>query len=282
MSAADWNLQTIEQAKKEGVKPEDLRILTVEETAAAKPAEQKEVTVFTRTVEIAGKSMTFESDSAEGVLDQVVAAQNAAAPKPEVKKVEPPKELSQDEKFKIGQDLMTGDATAIDRYLLGSGLLDRYLEAKGINPEAIKKATATISDQEVVGKWNAATAEFMADVKAGTIDYPQCPQNTELMGIAISQLGLQPSKESMVKAFEHLKSKNLLFPAATAATETVKKKAASSTAFGASAGAREAAAKTTEKPMTKAEFAKMTPVEVQAYANRLKQSGVNPDTVVLQ
>jgi hypothetical protein len=282
-SAADWNAQIREQAIKEGKNPDELRIVPAEAAAAEKPKEEKtadEKTILTRTVEINGKEMEFRGETPEAILDQVVAAQNAVAPaKVEAEKPKP-KELSKDQMFDIGLKLQQGDPNAITSFIEGSGLFDKWLEAKGIDIEAVKKTVSTTQSKEVEDKWATATAEFLDDVKAGKIDYPRAPQNKELMGITLVQLGLQPSKESMIKAFEHLKAKNMLFPEPKA--ESTKKPASGSTAFGASGGTRDRVSGPEKPQLTQEEFKKMTPGELTAWANSMKQKGINPDTVVLQ
>jgi hypothetical protein len=255
-TAADWNEAITEGAEKAGV---ELPVPGAAAVTVADIADKKgDETIYRATLAVGGKDMVIEGRDAADVLAKyataVEASQLASAPVPAAAVVEEKKPaLTDAEMFDVRTKLMTGDVTAIDDYILKSGLMDKYLESKGIKVDELKAASTERQSNSLADKWEQATKDFTAKVKAGQSDYPGGEQNTTLMGYMLAELGLRdkPSVESFEKAYEKLKERKLVFPvaaknaaeiaaAAAAETDTTKKKdPLSSTAVGSHGGKNE-------------------------------------------
>lgn len=285
-NATDWNAAIVAQAVKEGIKPEEIeqKLRITEEAPVAAKAEEKktEPAVLSQTFEVNGKSLTFSGATQEEVLKQAVAAYSAAAPAPAPVKVEPPKkkELTSEEMFAIGRDLMTGKPEAIREYIQKSDILDSYFKDNGVDIAKLSESTKKAIESETTGAWEAATKEFLA--KPGN-DYPGGEINKVVLGTKIAQMGLgnKPTVESIQAAYDDMKKNNLVHRPVQEQKVETKKANPGSSVFG------KGAETTTRQPaevtkLTQAEFAKMTPQQLQAWTNGLLEKGVNPESVVIQ
>lgn len=290
-NAAEWNAALIEQAGKEGVKPEEIAAkLRITETPAAEVVakeEKKEAakeTPLSQTFEVGGKKLTFSGATNEDILRQAVAAYSAAAPAPVPVVVEQPKkvELSKDDMFRIGTDLMTGKPEAIREYVSKSGMLDDYFKEKNIDLSKLSAATQQQIETEVQNQWGEATKTFLA--LPGN-DYPGGEINKIILGTKIAEMGLgkKPSVESISAAYAEMKKLEIVHrPAAAPKKEEVKKAAPGSSAFGKGAEADTRKNQAGAPSLTRDELAKMSPAQIQAWTNEQLSRGVNPETVVIQ
>jgi hypothetical protein len=196
-------------------------------------------TVFKQTVNIGGKEMTFTGDSPESVLSQVTAASNAAsavATKPaEEAKPQPKPALTQEEITKYGIEVQKGNVTALKEFVLKSGMLSDMLAAEGISVEDIKRVKAATVSNETAQSWTRATEDFL---KVPGNDWPGGEQNNEIIGMVLGKLNLQPSVESIQKAYDYMKEHNLVVAVSSNGNGNgaPKQKARSSTAVGADGG----------------------------------------------
>jgi hypothetical protein len=236
-TAAEWNQNITEGAEKAGVelpKPGAIRI-----TEAPDADKKDDETIYRSTLKVGDKEMVFEGKDAADVLKQysaaVEAAQLASAPAPAAAKVEEPKPKFTDaELFDIQVGLQKGDTAVLENFIVKSGVIDKYLESKGIKVDELKNAATERQSDKIADKWKDATDAFAAKVKAGESDYPGGEQNTYLMGLMLAELGLRdkPSVESFEKAYAVLKERKLVFPVAAKTSEETAAEAAAAAAAG--------------------------------------------------
>jgi hypothetical protein len=295
-TAAEWNQNITEGAEKAGVelpKPGALRITEAPEAAKT----DDEPKLFRSTLEVGGKEMVFEGKDAAEVLTKysiaVEASRLAAAPAPAAAKVEEPKpKFTNAELFDIQVGLQKGDTAVLENFIVKSGVIDKYLESKGIKVDELKTAATERQSDKIADKWKEATDAFSAKVKAGESDYPGGEQNTYLMGLMLAELGLRdkPSVESFEAAYAKLKERKLVFPAAAKAGEEVKtepvivkKEALSSTAVG-SHGGKQDQSQAAGAPTGKVELdaTKLTIREAGESWNKLIAMGYKPDQIVVK
>jgi hypothetical protein len=296
-TAAEWNQNITEGAEKAGVelpKPGAIRI--TEAPAAAKKEDEPEI--FRSTLEVGGKEMVFEGKDAAEVLAKysiaVEASRLAAAPAPAPAKVEEPKpKFTEAELFDIQVGLQKGDTAVLENFIVKSGVIDRYLESKGIKVDELKTAATERQSDKIADKWKDATDAFAAKVKAGESDYPGGEQNTYLMGLMLAELGLRdkPSVESFEKAYAVLKERKLVFPVAAGAstattteTTTVKKEATSSTAVGSHGSGKQEQNQAAGAPTGKVELdtTKLSIREAAESWNELIRRGYKPEQIVVK
>lgn len=290
-NAAEWNAALIEQAGKEGVKPEEIAAkLRITETPAAEVVakeEKKEAakeTPLSQTFEVGGKKLTFSGATNEDILRQAVAAYSAAAPAPVPVVVEQPKkvELSKDDMFRIGTDLMTGKPEAIREFVTKSGMLEEFFKANNIDLSKLSAATQQQIESEVQNQWGEATKTFLA--LPGN-DYPGGEINKIILGTKIAEMGLgkKPSVESISAAYAEMKKLEIVHrPAAAPKKDETKKVAPGSSAFGKGAEVDTRKNQAAAPSLTRDELAKMSPAQIQAWTNEQLSRGVNPETVVIQ
>lgn len=245
-TAEAWNQQIKDAAEKAGLElPQPGAAAAAAVTATPK---KEDDTIYRSTLSVGGKDMVFEGKDAAEVLGKyaiaVEASQLAAAPPAAAVVEEPKPKFTEAELFDIQVGLQKGDPTVLENFIVKSGVIDRYLESKGIKVDELKKATEARQSGDLNARWEQATKDFAVKVKAGESDYPGGEQNTYLMGLMLAELGLRekPSVESFEKAYDKLKERKLVFPVkaktaeeiAAAAAEEVKpkKEATSSTALG--------------------------------------------------
>jgi hypothetical protein len=297
-NADGWNAAIKDAADKAGIelpKPGEVRI-----TEAPDAAKKEEDTIYRSTLKVGDKEMVFEGKDAAEVLQKysvaVEAAQlasaQAAAPAPA--KVEEKKPVfSEAEMFDIQVGLQKGDPAVLDNYILKSGVLDKYLESKGLKVEDLKAATTKTQSNDLNEKWETATKDFLEKNK----EYPGGAQNTYLMGLMLAELGLRnkPSVESFEAAYAKMKERNIVFPAAAAksaeeiaaeaaaAAAGKKKEATSSTAVG-SHGGRQEATPQQGAPTGKVELdtTKLSIREASESWNELIRRGYKPDQIVIK
>jgi hypothetical protein len=240
----------------------------------------------------------FEGKDAADVLKRcsaaVEAAQLALARPPRPAKEEEPKPKFTDaELFDIQVGLQKGDTAVLENFIVKSGVIDRYLESKGIKVDELKTAATERQSDKIADKWKDATDAFAAKVKAGESDYPGGEQNTYLMGLMLAELGLRdkPSVESFEKAYSVLKERKLVFPAAgaTAATTTEtttgnKKEALSSTAVGSHGSGKQEQNQAAGAPTGKVELdvTKLSIREASESWNKLLRRGYKPEQIVVK
>lgn len=278
-TAEAWNTAVKEGAEKAGVelpKPG-------ESAAAAAATKTEEPKIYESSLEVNGKTITVSDADPQKLIEKlgaaVAAAQAATEGAPAAAKEEPKPAFTEAELFDIGLKVQKGDLSILEDYIDRSGALDRILEKRGITVADLKNQVEERKSQKTIDGWKDATVEFMAKVKAGEIDYITNPQNTRLMGYQIAAMGLKPSVENMIKAWDALKENNLYFPTAekqttttTARTETTKteKTAASSTAIGThgTPSGEERGAGTTNQ-VVELDIRQMTPSEYREAYNTL-------------
>jgi hypothetical protein len=295
-NADSWNTAIKDAAEKAGVelpKPGAIRI-----TEAPDTAKKEDDTIYRSTLKVGDKEMVFEGKDAADVLKQysaaVEAAQLAAAPAPAAVKVEEPKpKFTEAELFDIQVGLQKGDVAVLDNYILKSGVLDKFLESKGLSVEQLKTAATTVQSNDVNEKWETATKDFLSKNK----EYPGGAQNTYLMGLMLAELGLRnkPSVESFEAAYAKMKERNIVFPvAAKTAEETAaeaaaapatekKKEALSSTAVG-SHGGKQDLTQQQGAPTGKVELdtTKLSIREAAESWNELIRRGYKPEQIVVK
>lgn len=192
------------------------------------PVDPPEVTVFKDTFLIGGKEVEFTGDNPADILKQFKAAQQAyeMAKQPEPKKEEvKPAGPTKEELAALQLKAATGDAEAMSEYMVKSGALDRYLEAKGIKPAEIQQVLQERASEKVAKDWDGAVKDFLADS-----DWPGGSQNEELLKYKLAELkdekgqplAYAPSKASLQKAYEALKEEKMLFAAEEKTTEEKK------------------------------------------------------------
>jgi hypothetical protein len=267
----------------------------------AKVAE--EPVIIKDTFFIGGKEIEFTGESAADIQKQVkVALQTyeATREKPVEKKEEVKAGPTKEELAALQLKAASGDAEAMGEYIVKSGTLDRYLESKGVNLTQVKQVLEQTADQKVVQDWNGAVKDFLAES-----DWPGGTQNEKLLKYKLAELkdeqgqplAYNPSKASLMKAYESLKADGLLFPVeqktettttttATTAKEPVKvastgtKKETGSTMFGTTGGSTTRKTETTSKAVPTITD-DMTPQEIMAaYKTAVVAQGQSPDDVL--
>lgn len=273
------------------------------------PAKKEdEPTVYKDTFLIGGKPVEFTGDDPTDILKQVKAAQSAyeMAKAPEPKKDDVKPGPSKEELAALQLKAASGDAEAMSEYMVKSGVLDRYLESKGIKPAEIQQVLQERASDKVAKDWDGAVKEFLAES-----DWPGGTQNEKLLKYKLAELkdeqgqplAYAPSKASLLKAYEALKEEKMLFapeetktddtkpgttpatPAATAATTTQQPPTATrprtgSTAFGTSQeqNTRRAAPNAQKVPEVKDDD---PPTEVmRKWKEAVLANGQSPDDVL--
>lgn len=252
LNPADWNTAIAEGAAKAGVeipRDEQGRFVSPNATAAA-AADKKEPEaekVYESTLNVNGSEMVFRGKDAADVLTQysaaVTAAQLAIAkPAAEIKKEEPKPAFTDAEMLDIQMGLVQGKTEALDKYIANSGVLDRYLESKGLSIDTLKAQTEKTKSNDINAEWTASAKDFMEQ----TPDFQATEQNNYVMGMMLGELGLtgKPSVDSYQKAYARMKERKLVYPGTAAPTNPItptpekKKEPTSGTAVG-SAGTHE-------------------------------------------
>jgi hypothetical protein len=287
-TAADWNATVAAAAAEAGV---DLPVRGA--TAVAAPAAKKEdePVLYEASVTINGKEITFRDADPANVIKQMTVALEAAQPAPVAAAVEEPKPaFTEAELFDISLKIQKGDVTGLDTYIEKSGVLDRWLESKGLKVEDLKAQTTESKSAKLTEEWKTATSEYLAKVKAGESDYPGGEQNTRLMGYMIAELGLgnKPSVESFDLAYAELKKRNMVFPVtkqdpAEKKTEepAPKKAATSSTAVG-THGGRESTAQGAPTGKVELDITQLTPRQYTESYNELIKLGYKKEQIVIK
>ncbi|HEX3091232.1 MAG TPA: hypothetical protein VHW72_01350, partial [Candidatus Angelobacter sp.] len=298
-TAAEWN-----EAMRSGAQKANVEVPGLTEkpaTAATDTTKKDEPTadkLFRASLMVNGSEMIFEDADPAKVLAQYTAAVSASQLAPQAaattqQTVEEKKPaLSAADMFDVGTKLISGDASGLDTLLEKSGALDRWFESKGLNVEKLKAATEKTQSDTVHDSWKTATDQFTAKVTAGEIDFPGGQQNMKMMGITLAQLGLKPSVDSMVKAWEHMKKEGLVFPVekttgggagATQASTETKKTATSSTAIGVSGG--KDTTQNQNVPLAQRRFeldlTKLSQAEAAQAWNNLIDQGVKPEQITV-
>jgi hypothetical protein len=242
LDVEDLNKKIGEEADKQGVdigqpKPEKIEDAEKKTEATEKKTDEgKEDVVYQQKLKVNGREILIEGGSPEEVLRQVDLALRAAEPerKEEVKAQAKPA-LSQDDLFKIGQNLQQGKVEALDEYLDKSGYVDKWLKSQGVDVAELKQSVSRQRSSEVVSGWQSATEDF----KTAHPDYVATPLNMKLMGYKIAELNLgnSPSVESLEKVYQACKADGLLQTEAPVKAEggekkEEKKKASGSSVFG--------------------------------------------------
>lgn len=269
-SIVEQNEQLANLYKMAGIDPQGIES-TQEKTTTEKASNETEK-IFTRTVD--GKTFTGR-DEVE-VLNQVAAYAEAKTAAPAAKPAEQkpaPKTLSQDESFKIGMELMSGKAEAIEKYLEGTDYLNRQLEKHGVTLEQVKQVVARTSNQVSTEKIDAAANEWL---RRDGNDWPGGERNKRLLGITVATMKLDPSDpNSYQKAYDEMKKDEFIFK--EPAAQGGKKKAAGSTAFATGSNENQNKPENSEIPtISQAAWAKMKPAEQQALYNELVSQGHDP------
>lgn len=291
-TADEWNQNISEGAEKAGVElplPGANRITEVPD-----PAKKDDETIYRSTLKVGDKEMVFEGKDAGDVLKQysaaVEAAQLAAAPPAAAVKEEPKPKFSEAELFDIQVGLQKGDVAVLDNYILKSGVLDKFLESKGLSVDQLKTAATTVQSNDVNEKWETATKDFLAKNK----EYPGGAQNTYLMGLMLAELGLRnkPSVESFEAAYAKMKERNIVFPVAAKSAEEIAaeaaaaagktKEALSSTAVGSHGGKVEAQAAGAPTGKVELDTTKLTIREASESWNELLRRGYKPEQIVVK
>lgn len=274
---------------------------TVTTTTTTPTKKDDEPVVIKDTFVIGGKEIEFTGDSAADIQKQVkVALQTfeATREKPAEKKEEVKTGPTKEELAALQLKAASGDAEAMGEYIVKSGTLDRYLESKGVNLTQVKQVLEQTADQKVVQDWNGAVKDFLADS-----DWPGGTQNEKLLKYKLAELkddqgqplAYNPSKASLTKAYESLKSEGLLFPVetksettttTTTTNEPIKvqptgtKKETGSTIFGIPTGSATRKTETTSKAVPTITD-DMTPEEIMAtYKTAVMSQGQSPDDVL--
>jgi hypothetical protein len=166
---------------------------------------------FTRTIEINGQKRTFEADTQEGLIDQLLRAQESAARKIAALKEQmqtaaptapapiptPKSTLSADELFQLSQEVTTDPASAFSKLLKAQ---------TGLTPEQLTSTLTTIQRQQA-----ALTERIAAEswVKAHP-DYVVSQRNAKyLLGVAQAKPG-GLTYENLEAAYEELVADNVL------------------------------------------------------------------------
>jgi trimeric autotransporter adhesin len=213
--------------------------LAADQTTAAKAAADKVIADqaavdaaeaakgCTRTVEIGGRSFTFEgateeevdrlelnamkvayayagreSETAQVVVDPAVAAAAAqrAAENDVVAKVE------LERKFRAGE-------ISPAEYIQQSGAMKEYLAKEGVSIESLKAVVESNQDTRFEQSWAAAGVAFQNST-AG-LDWPGGKKNQELLGLKIAAMGLTDAQDkvaAIAQAYAAMKQSGLYFP----------------------------------------------------------------------
>jgi hypothetical protein len=280
-----------EAAKQNIVIPRDNkgRFVPVAEKKETAPADKKddETFVYSDDFSIGGKDYHFEGDSPADINRQVKAAiaahENATKPVQQQTATVDGAKAKQDELLALQLDVMSGKIT-MDEYIVKSGAVDKYLQSKGINTSELKELVDEKKNAKEVGSWEAATAEFL---KLEGNDWPGGDQNLKVMGYKLAELGLngKPSADSLQKAYDAMKADNMVFAVAPPAEEPkLKKKAASSSAFGVSGGdSRRDAAQVHTSAVVPTITPDMSPRDImEAFKAAAQAQGIHPDELIRQ
>ena len=308
-TADAWNAVLVDVAKKEGITlpwqtpAEPVAADPVTPAAPAVPATTEEEVLYQFPVTVNGKEIMLQDKDPVNLLKQVAAAQEAAAPATvETPAAETPKPgLTEEQLLDVRLKLSQGDPTALDTYIENSGIIDRYLESKGLNVGDLKAATERNQSRELNDQWKEATDQFAVKVRSGEIDYPGGEQNTYLMGLMLAELGLRnkPSVESFEMAYSELKKRNLVFPVtapaapapapvatptpASAVPETpARRPAPASSAVGSAGGQEVRGAGVDHSKKYELDLTKLTPHQYTASYNDLLRAGVKPENIVVK
>jgi hypothetical protein len=250
--------------------------------AAQEPAEEKpevkaepdEVTVYTDSFVIGGKTYNFEGDSPADINRQVKAAiaahEHATAPKVEAKP-----EVKSDDLVAMQLDVFAGKISMED-YLVKSGAIDKYLKSKGLQVDELKTLVDEKKSTKEVNAWQNATNEFLS---LDGNDWPGGEQNLKVLGYKLAELGLKdsPSTDSLQKAYAAMKADKLVFAVEAPEAAPQKKKLQASGTFGVGSGnqGRKPTTATAAVPKITDD---MSPREImEAYKAAAQAQGMHPD-----
>jgi hypothetical protein len=195
------------------------KILADQAAAEAAAASQG----FSRTVEIGGRSFTFEGVS-EAELDRAelnalkvayAVREPEAAPAVEIT-VDPAEAARAAEadvlaKTELERKFRAGEITTAD-YIQQSGALDTYLESKGVSIDSLKAVVETTHETQYEQSWAQAGEAFRAS--AAGQSWPGGVRNQELLGLKIMALGLMDAPDkvaAIAQAYEAMKQSRTIF-----------------------------------------------------------------------
>lgn len=194
--------------------------------AAASGVTHADGEVYSRTIEINGRAIEFSNTSQELLERDIAQAQELA------KVWAQPSQEEQDAAAKNAREIAAADRAELERelrlgiidaatYLERSGAVGEYLQSQGVDINTLREQSQKLEAENFQGSWAQATDQFLAGPGAR---YPGGVKNQKQMEMAIQVLGLQdqPSVESLVKAYEYLKSREALFVPDTAEAEARK------------------------------------------------------------
>jgi len=221
---------------------------------------------LTRTVEIGGRSFTFEGAS-EAELDRlelnaIKVAYAVREPEAAAATVIDPAEATRvaeaeiAAKAELDRKFRAGEITPAD-YIQQSGAMKAYLESEGVSLESLKAVVDSNKDTQFEQSW-AQAGEAFRNSAAGA-DWPGGLKNQELIGLKIAALGLTDATDkvaALAQAYAAMKQTGLYFPngdndtasmasvaaVAKTVTDTATAEAAAATARAADAAAASARA----------------------------------------
>jgi len=235
VNSSDIRETVIAEAIKQGFTPEAVAQATADkvaaDTAAAAAARVAAVTsepkIYTRTVEISGRSFTFDAES-ELELERTVnnaytvatAFQNAQQV-PETEHVPDAAQLAAEraaadklvsDRAELELQFKRGDINA-KQYLEQSGAIKDYLEEQGVPLSELKSAIQENRGRGFEQSWSDATQEFLNS--AAGADWPGGERNKEILGMTIAGLGLVDADNKLAaitQAYESMKASKTVFP----------------------------------------------------------------------
>lgn len=264
VSAADVRTLILDAAQKQA---DTSSQLAADQAAAEKAAADKVIAdqaanaanqSFTRTVEIGGRSFTFEGAS-EAEIDRLelnafkvayaVREPEAAVAEVVVDPAEATRAAEAEvvAKVELDRKFRAGEITSAD-YIQQSGAMKEYLANEGVSIEALKAVVETNKETQYEQSW-AAAGEAFRNSAAGA-DWPGGLKNQELIGLKISALGLMDAPDkvaALAQAYAAMKQTGLYFPngdgdaASTASAAAVTKMISDTATAEAAAGATRAA-----------------------------------------
>jgi hypothetical protein len=177
---------------------------------------------YTRTVTIAGKEIEFSNSDHEMLERDIQSALQVAevlqAPtRQEQTDLERQRALM--ERVELERQFKTGQITTAE-FLQKSGAVGEYLESQGISIDTLRANAQKHEADTFQQSWAQATDAFLQGPGAM---WPGGNRNLAQIQTAIAALGLQdqPSVESLVKAYDYLKTHNTLFERETTQKEII-------------------------------------------------------------
>lgn len=193
---------------------------------------------FSLTETIGGRVFTFEASSQAELNEMVMNAYRVAyavqSPNTEVS-VDPAVEAAEAKKreeaaaaARAEADLKfkRGEISAAD-YIEQTGAMDAYLEKKGISVDDLKTAIEQSRTASYQKSWAEATEEFRNSPVGA--DWPGGPQNLQIIGMKIAQLGLMEATDkvaALARAYKEMKDEGLIFHPAASTDDAAAKSAA--------------------------------------------------------